>query len=379
MAPRKRLNKNRGLEGTNLYTSTKGGVTYFSYRHPVTGQYHGMGTDKRKAMAAARQLNARLITDEDLVGSVLGTSDRNMAELIKVYRKEILPGKKLAQGTLNLLGYRLDRIERDLGNRLVENQATSDIAEYLNKNFKRNAYVKHRGTLIELFRFAKMLGWFPSQHDNPAEVTYSKTDYEKDRQRLTLDALKAIHANSPGWMQVAIELSLVTLQGRNEIINCGYADAKGGWLYFVRQKSESKEWAYIRIRMTAVHERIIKKSRDDIPSPYIVHRMPKRRKTAKGRTHWTQIDGNWFSRRFREIRDETGLFDDVPREKRPTFHEVRALGSWLYEKKGYDVKYVQALMAHGDEEMTEYYQSGHDDEIKWMDVEAGLDVSEFIG
>ncbi|MGP4843361.1 phage integrase Arm DNA-binding domain-containing protein [Marinobacter sp. 1Y8] len=376
MAPRKRLKKNQGLE-PNLYANTRSGVTYFSYRHPVTGKYHGMGTDKRKAATAARQLNARLIGSDDLVGTVLGTTGRTMADLIKEYRADILPQKKLAAGTLKLLGYRLNKIEADLGDRDTESFETSTVAEWLNDNFQRDAYVKHRGTLIDLFRFAKMLGWFPSQQDNPAEVTYSKSDYGKNRQRMTIEQFKAIHAIAPNWMQVSMELALATLQGRHEVINLKYADERDGFLYIVRQKSQENEWAHLRIKVTPVITAIIKKSRDSIASPYVVHRDPIRRTRAEGRDHWTKVDANWFSRRFRELRDETKLFDDMPRNARPTFHEIRSLGSWLYEKKGYDVKYVQALMAHGDEKMTEHYQAGH--EQKWMDVEAGLDVSEFIG
>ena len=63
----------------------------------------------------------------------------------------------------------------------------------------------------------------------------------------------------------------------------------------------------------------------------------------------------------------------MARTERPTFHEIRALGSWLYEQAGYERDYVQALMAHGDEKMTAHYQSGH--EQKWVDVRADLDLA----
>jgi len=65
-----------------------------------------------------------------------------------------------------------------------------------------------------------------------------------------------------------------------------------------------------------------------------------------------------------------------PRE-RPTFHEIRALGAWLYEKQGFDRSgYVQQLMAHADEKMTEHYQSGH--EQKWVRVRAELDLKKAL-
>ncbi|MFL1453551.1 phage integrase Arm DNA-binding domain-containing protein [Marinobacter sp. GN3S48] len=47
MAPRKRLRKNKDLV-TNLYGSVKNSVTYYQYKHPITGHYHSMGTNKQE-------------------------------------------------------------------------------------------------------------------------------------------------------------------------------------------------------------------------------------------------------------------------------------------------------------------------------------------
>lgn len=72
MPPRPRNRKNRSLP-PNLYTQTKGGVTYYTYRHPVTSKQHGMGKDKREAIRAANILNARLLSEpnaEALVAKV---------------------------------------------------------------------------------------------------------------------------------------------------------------------------------------------------------------------------------------------------------------------------------------------------------------------
>ncbi|AFP31170.1 hypothetical protein [Marinobacter sp. BSs20148] len=51
--------------------------------------------------------------------------------------------------------------------------------------------------MADLFRFAKTKRWYPSERDNPAEVTYSKTDYGKDCQRMNLDQYRAIHTIAP--------------------------------------------------------------------------------------------------------------------------------------------------------------------------------------
>jgi integrase len=58
---------------------------------------------------------------------------------------------------------------------------------------------------------------------------------------------------------------------------------------------------------------------------------------------------------------------------RPTFHEIRALGAWLYEQQNFPQEYIQALMGHADEKMTKHYQEGHDEKkIEYLEVGAEL-------
>ena len=99
-------------------------------------------------------------------------------------------------------------------------------------------------------------------------------------------------------------------------------------------------------------------------------------KPNKETDHWSQIAPNAFTAEFRKVRDSVPAMLTIPKEQRPTFHEIRALGSHLYEKSGYSREYVQKLMAHGDEKMTEHYQSGH--EQKWVSVAAELSLDSIL-
>ncbi|MET4694782.1 hypothetical protein [Endozoicomonas lisbonensis] len=52
-------------------------------------------------------------------------------------------------------------------------------------------------------------------------------------------------------------------------------------------------------------------------------------------------------------------------------HEIRALGSWIYEYRAeFNHNYVQLLPGHSTGKMATEYQEGH--EIKYQEVEAGL-------
>lgn len=373
MAPRNRLRKNKDL-ADSLYGSVKNGVTYYQYRHPVTGKYHAMGTNKQEANAAARQLNSILVPERNLVAAVMGTADKDIAHLVGRYRKELLPTKALAPGTEKILEYRLKRIERDLGKKRIDDVDVETIAKYLDDNFERDAYIKHRATLIELFRFAINKGLYPLEMGNPAEVTYAKSDYEKARRRLTLDQFWEIHAKAEPWMQHAMEIALITLQGRAEVINMKFSDYQDKVLKVVRQKSSKHEHSHLMIHCPQLEEIITRARQSNIPSPYIIHRRPERKIEAEGRDHWTKLTPNNFSAEFRKVRDKCECFKGVPRQQLPTFHEIRALGSWLYKQQGFDNEsYIQPLMAHADPKMTQHYQQGHEQE--WVRVEAGLAIS----
>lgn len=54
-------------------------------------------------------------------------------------------------------------------------------------------------------------------------------------------------------------------------------------------------------------------------------------------------------------------------------HELRALGAWLYQQQGFEQEYIQALLGHATEDMTEYYQGGHEEKGPvFQRVKAGL-------
>ena len=56
-----------------------------------------------------------------------------------------------------------------------------------------------------------------------------------------------------------------------------------------------------------------------------------------------------LTKEFAKARDASGAYKDLPAKAKPTFHELRAYGSWLYEQQGFEKAYVQALMGHANE------------------------------
>src|SRR5690606_28543805 len=223
---------------------------------------------KLEAQAAARQLNGILVKETNLVGGVLGTTGKDINHLIGRYREELLPTKRLAAGTQKILEYRLKRLARDIGTKQIDEADVQFVAKYLDDHFERDAYIKHRATLVDLFRFAIMKGLYPADAGNPAEITYAKSEYEKARRRLTLEQFWEIHAKAEPWMQLAMETALITLQGRAEVINMKFADYQGKTLKVIRQKSSKHEHSHLMIHCPQLEEIITKARQSNVPSPY---------------------------------------------------------------------------------------------------------------
>jgi integrase len=190
----------------------------------------------------------------------------------------------------------------------------------------------------------------------------------KARQRLSLAAYQAIHALAEPWLQNAMDLALLTLQRRDDTARLQFTDIKDEHLYVIQQKTEKHgASAHIKIEIGSDLQKVIQRCRDDVLSPYLVHKVPERHVKTPKKSHYTQINGEYISKAFSAARDMTGLFDKMPAIERPTFHEIRSLGIKLYEDNGSN---AQFLAGHTTRKMTEAYKQGH--EIAWTPAIANL-------
>lgn len=366
MNAQRRSRKNLDLE-KNLYKSG----AYFRYKHPKTGKFHGMGTDKARANAAARKLNSILEGQSDLALRVLSASGANkFGVLLTRYKDEYLPTKRLKEKTRINVIYQLNRLEKDLSETPVSDLSVQFISNYLDTGFQNNAYIKMRVRMIDIFRYARTKGLIDT---NPAEHTLNKVANDKSRKPLTREWYDAIYAASPDWMRIAMDLALVTLQRRGDICMLKYDDISNGHIHIVQQKTEKHGIrARLRIQMTPTIADIITRSRaDGIVSPFVIHRRPKRVIHCASISHWAQVRDEILSKSFATYRDKVPAIAALPIEQRPTFHEIRALGGHLYLEAGFSREYVQTLMGHSTGKMTAHYTDRHEE---WTSCDASLEL-----
>ncbi|MTI72539.1 MAG: integrase [Stenotrophomonas sp.] len=364
MAPRPRKKRNAGLPA-NLYTVGKG---YYRYRRPDTGTWHGMGNDRAKAVAAANQLNGRLMTGADLVADVMGDSV-SLNGFLDYYEAEVLPPRQLAQATLDLYAVRLRQIRAALGAQDIGQITIGMVSTFLDGLTPR-ASNQARAYLVDVFNYAAAKGLVA---DNPPEATIPRID-NKTRKRHTVKGVRKIYAEAEPWLQNAIDLALLTAQRREDILAMRFDDIRDGALHVAQHKTRrASDAGWIRLPMTPQLKSLVARCRDEVPSPFLIHRKPERR-VASGR-HWTQVDNRYLTRAFKAARDAANPYPDWSPAQQPGFHELRALSLHLYKKAGKD---GQKLAGHSTRKMTKNYEADHE-EVVWTEAVADLDLSNITG
>jgi enterobacteria phage integrase len=361
MVPRLRSKARAGWPD-NLYPNRDG----YKYRHPVTRKETWMGKNKAAAFAAAKKLNALLTPDADLAARVL-TPEKTVSDAIKVFRTEDVPGRNWAPKTAENYESVINRIEKGIGTRDLETLSVKDCAEFFRTvTDSPRSRQQFRLVLGWILACAVEEGWTES---NPALVT-RKIRHERQRGRLTLDAYNAIWEQAPTWVRNAMDLSLLTLLRREDCCMARFTDAHDDALWIIPAKTEDSTLVKLRIELSPDLEALIARCRDDVLSPFLIHRLPEKARPqhmrAEDRSHHTQVLPEQLTRAFKDARDAA----KITGKNAPTFHEIRSLGGALLREKGWTVDQVQALMGHGSEAMTKHYLEGHD--APWQSVTTGI-------
>lgn len=309
----------------------------------------------------------------DLVSSVLKTETiETLSGFIDYFTENefLKRNPPPADDSIRLFNIRVRQIKKTIGDKRIDEVTIRDISKFLDilTNSSSN---QARGYLVDIFKHAVARGYCA---DNPAACTIKKPE-RKRRKRHTVAGLKSIRDSSPQWLKNAIDLALITAQQREEIVTIKFDDIKDNYLYIVQNKTEKHTDAgWIRFELTPQLKNIIAKCRDNVPSPFLIHHKPARRKPAKKRVHWTQILVDYLTRAFKDARDKSGAYAEMEEDERPTFHEIRALSIKLYKSQGKD---AQKIAGHANKEMTLNYLKDHD-EIVWSDAVPDLDISKII-
>jgi integrase len=369
MSPRNRSKKNKGLE-QNIKVSTSGKVTYYYYIFPDKSS-KALGKDKTRANGIAKALNELRNNETQIVADYTDALEKSLVDrvgnvntLVDEFIEHFLPEKTYAKSTLDGILIKLNQYRELWGAIAVTKITTRTITEYLN-TISAHAYIKHRSLLIMLFKFSVAQGFRTSGMGNPAQYLMEKAEPKRIRTRHSLQGYKTIRDTAPDWLQRAMNVALYSLQRRGDITELARSQVNTAKRTITILQRKSRNWdepVFIEIEMTgglldAVQDCMMSK----VHCPYLIHYQPKRitKEIREAKNHPFSVTDAHLSKEFTRYRDLSGAYDHIPKEQRPTFHDLRALGSWLYQEAGYSQEYIQALTGHSNEKMLAHYQKGH--------------------
>ncbi|WNC69942.1 integrase [Thalassotalea nanhaiensis] len=382
MAPRKRKFENRDLP-VGLCCKMVRGQQRFRYRYPSGKDiFFPLKTQKYEAIEAATIFNAKhrnpalkMILDHD-------EFNKPMSHWIKVViervRNEELNTRLLSKGRYRAFVNDTMRLDELLGDILSKSISLQHVNEFLDKYASGKSNEVYNRKITFLKKIFSYICDMSGMVLNPADRKKRKPKQAKQRKRLNIEYFNLILNASNSWLNIAMRLSLQTTHAVNEISLAKYKDCEWfnapivengltvyGVLRIHRQKVQNKEASRVEIPITKQLKKIIDDSkRDNIASPYIVHALLGRKKgLANGLTHPTQLTPVYISRAMSDLRDELNLYGNFDKPQRPTFHEIRALSIFLYDKMGID---PQERAAHTDAESTKVYMKDH---VKWVKIQ----------
>lgn len=380
--PRPRSKKYRDLpEG--LYFKGKKGYVF----RRIDNSCKSLGHDKSRAIALARRYNATYRVDPeishpvnlDLIKPHRRKSIERLSSFFSRVSERYAAEEKPSKDTLAMFDSRLAKLNTLIGDKTGLSITLDDVnlvLEAVATGKSNNVFNRWVAFMSKVFDYAVDESVMV---DNPAKRKKRKPKEEKQRQRLTIAEYKAIWSIAPQWMRIAMDLSLETTHAVNEICAMKYEHITlldkpvlengvevYGYLRIHRQKVKGKEASRVVIPVTRSLLNIIEASKDNINSPYVVHRMPEKRSNEMSQycDHITQVNRKYLSRFFSRLRDQAKVKSSIPSESRPTYHEIRGLSIHLYDKAGHD---PQARAAHTDSRSTKIYKEGHE---KWVQVPA---------
>lgn len=369
MAPRPRNPGSKDLP-PNLYKKkdSRSGMTYFTYRDPVSGRCFGLGKDKETAIKEAIAANfadmqrPALTSRIEQAAATPAPSGGLFGDWLDIY-EGVFQERGLAAATVRNVKMRIKRLKTEFGGSDIHEVTTMSIASYLtamSKEGKGQMSRAMRSLLRDVFMEAIAAGWTKT---NPADLTRAARVTVK-RERLSLELWQATleEAKQP-WLKRAMELALLTGQRREDVASMLFKDEHDKFLHVVQSKTGARLRISTSLRLESAGldlAAVIKRCRDRVLSQHLVHHS----RTVSRAKAGDPIVLDTLSKEFAQARDRAAAKLGIKLgASPPTFHEQRSLAARLHAAEGRD---PQTLLGHRSAKMTDLYRDSRGAE--WIDV-----------
>jgi integrase len=248
----------------------------------------------------------------------------------------------------------------------LANKFLAECTKYLAENTRRN-YTSHGNILISVFGHMQLseikphhIGNYLDRHSSPMsaniQIGLMSTMFEralrwgmadtnpckgvrrnkmKPRDRyITDEEYRAIRNKAPDWLQVAMDISLLTALRESDVLKIKLADIDDQHLTVIQKKTKKRQTYVITEALNSAISKAKALDRGSVRSLYLIFDYSGRRYSEK-----------MLQEKFRKARDEAGISDVV-------FHDIRAKAATDSKGEGLD---YQALLGHSKRDMSDRY------------------------
>lgn len=358
----------------NLYQSkdSRTGTVYYRWRNPADSRWHGLGTDKARAVADAKALNAVVLAGmaqsriQSIAAPVPATPKFGAVLLRHTELCELKHSRgKLAENTLRTKRSHGEALRRKFGERHIGEIGVRDFAGFFEgyiEEGKERAAQGIRSEAIEIYKTAMAEGWIA---DNVPEKTRT-VDVKVKRSRLSLEnwlKVREVAKGMDAWVGLSMDLAILTAQRVEDLAKIETRPRKeatawieDGSLWVIQSKTGNRVCIPLSLRLDAIGLSLA----DVIKRTF--HRHLIHHRTHSGAMAGDPVHKQTISRAFTQCVRTAGIEWEAGKTA-PTFHEQRSLSIRLYNEQGID---PQALAGHKDAATTAIYKDNRGSE--WIKV-----------
>lgn len=357
---------------SNVHNTGVSGLTYdksnggrWRWRNKISGKSKTWPINElERAKKEAQQLND-VVAMQEAAEAVKRSMPVTVGQLIDMYRVTKFERRALGKQTRKNYAAQLERYKREFGSLFFNMWDRSMMQRWLDDlGTTSDTYNGHRDMFIHLCGFAINRGladYNEAEATEKREMSEKIDGNKKKRQSIkSLDEFWMIHKAAPPFIQTAMELCLLTLQGGQELVEMSTHNTRDGYLYVIRQKTRyQSDLAFIALELSDEHHKVFAKARkSEIVCPYYIHHKPQRRQNPAviaSKAHPFCISRDFLSKQYAKARDAAGLWNHLPSVERPGMHENRGFAGRLLLDAGYTAEQIQAYYGHGKKSVSDRY------------------------
>lgn len=370
MSPRRRAQSTSDLP-TGLSIRKMRGETRFRYRYSNGREFFfPIGTSRAEAIQATLAFNLEERPVATLCRNKGDDSNKPLSEWLPYIADRVISEEELGENASDTFLKDIRRLTEGFGHIHTNDISLVTVNKFLRKYAKDKSHNVYNRKISFLSKVFSYLIDESAMTENFADYKKRKPKDDKKRQRLSLMDYKTILKEAKKnkdyyFLYIAMRLALQTTHAVLEVSRIKYKDVKNGHLRIHRQKTKEHEASRVEIPVTEELQLILEDAKNTrLHCPYVVNRRGRYMVKSEGCDHMFQVSSKMISRKFSELRDSLGVCGNLHKSERPTFHEIRALSIYLYDKAGID---PQARAAHKDSKSTKVYKEGH---VEWTRVPA---------